>query len=265
MLQAEKLQNNPAQGLVPQEELVANHVMESLGPYSLENGGTLKIEKVGFTEGRCNVIVTYAGTEPGASIAFVGCHMDVVPANPETWDRDPFKLSVEGDKLFGRGTTDCLGHVALITEMMLQLAIKKPTLRRTVTVVLICNEENGMVENIGVDQLMSTGKIDHVKAGPVFWVDVADSHPCIGTAGSITWSIKANGKLFHSGLPHKGINALELANAAVAEVQSRFYRCVANGGRRLRRLRHVRHVRHARLVRRAAGGGRRAAGGGIER
>ena len=38
--------------------------------------------------------------------------MDVVPANPENWQRDPFKLTVEGDQLFGRGTTDCLGHVS---------------------------------------------------------------------------------------------------------------------------------------------------------
>eukprot|EP00966_Prymnesium_polylepis_P140104 3236495-Prymnesium_polylepis.1 len=47
---------------------------------------------------------------------------------------------------------------------MVQLGITKPTLRRTVTVVFICNEENGVVEGIGVDRLMETGKIDHAKA-----------------------------------------------------------------------------------------------------
>jgi hypothetical protein len=36
---------------------------------------------------------------------------------------------VAGDKLFGRGTTDCLGHVAMITDMMCTLAEKKPTLK----------------------------------------------------------------------------------------------------------------------------------------
>ena len=29
------------------------------------------------------------------TIAFVGSHLDVVPANPETWERNPFKLVVE--------------------------------------------------------------------------------------------------------------------------------------------------------------------------
>ena len=27
------------------------------------------------------------------TVSFVGSHMDVVPANPETWDRNPFELT----------------------------------------------------------------------------------------------------------------------------------------------------------------------------
>lgn len=38
-------------------------------------------------------------------MSFVGCHLDVVTANPDTWltHIDPFKLTVEGDKLVGGG------------------------------------------------------------------------------------------------------------------------------------------------------------------
>ena len=110
-----------------------------------------------------------------------------------------------------------------MTELAIELATKKPSLSRTVTVILIANEENGLVENIGVDQLMRTGKMDHLRSGPVVWVDCADMHPCLGTAASIVWHLKVKGKLFHSGLPHKGVNSLELANAACAELQDRFY------------------------------------------
>ncbi len=42
---------------------------------------------------------------------------DVVTANPETWSFDPFQLTRDGDRLQGRGVTDCLGHVALMTEL----------------------------------------------------------------------------------------------------------------------------------------------------
>lgn len=66
------------------------------------------------------------------------------------------------------------------------------------------NEENGEIEGVGVDGLHSSGKLDElgIGKGPIFWVDSADSQPCVGTVGNMQWMIKANGKLFHSGLPH---------------------------------------------------------------
>lgn len=70
-------------------------------------------------------------------MTFIGSHFDVVPADPETWDRDPFKLIREDDNLYGRGTTDCLGHVAMITELFIQLAEKKPNLKRKIVAVFI--------------------------------------------------------------------------------------------------------------------------------
>ncbi|CAH9095122.1 unnamed protein product [Cuscuta europaea] len=40
----------------------------------------------------------------------------------------------------------------------------------------------------------------------------------------ISWKFNVIGKLFHSGLPHKAINPLELAMEAFKEIQLRFYR-----------------------------------------
>ena len=45
----------------------------------------------------------------------------------------------------------------------------------------------------------------------------------IGTASAAMWTLRAEGHLFHSGLPHKGINSLELGMEAVAYLQKRFY------------------------------------------
>ena len=41
--------------------------------------------------------------------------------------------------MYGRGTTDCLGHVALLTDMFVQLAEKKPNLKREVWAVFIAS------------------------------------------------------------------------------------------------------------------------------
>jgi acetylornithine deacetylase len=67
------------------------------------------------------VIIKYPGVTDKI-VSFVGSHLDVVPASPSSWERDPFTLFREGDLLFGRGTTDCLGHVAMLTDFFATLA-----------------------------------------------------------------------------------------------------------------------------------------------
>ncbi|DAZ97128.1 TPA: hypothetical protein N0F65_010451, partial [Lagenidium giganteum] len=214
-------------GLVPQENVVSDFVLQELDPYLTKNGGLLTVERVEFVPNRGNVIITYTHPEAQNSdktLAFVGSHMDVVPANPEGWERDPFTLSVEGDKLYGRGTTDCLGHVALMTQLFVELAKNKVATKTKVVCVLIASEENAEIPGVGVETLMESGKIDFIKNGPVIWVDCSDSQPCIGTAGAVAWTLKATGKLFHSGLPNLGINALELGMDAIKKIQERFYK-----------------------------------------
>ena len=51
--------------------------------------------------------------------------------------------------------------------------------------------------------LMKNGKLDHLKDGPVYWVDASDIHPCMATASCVMWTLKCRGKQFHSGLPYK--------------------------------------------------------------
>ena len=232
--EAEFLQNSPPQGLIPKEDRASDHVLKVLAPYCKENGGVLEVERINFVDGRgtypaarpfplpfpthtpyshidtslsrCltlgNVIIKYPGTTDKIC-SFVGSHLDVVPANPASWERNPFVLTVEGDTLYGRGTTDCLGHVALLTDLLCTLAENKPVLKTSIVVVFIVNEENSSFVGLGVDQLAKEGYLDALKSGPLFWIDAADSQPCIGTAGNLQWKMKVTGKLFHSGLPHK--------------------------------------------------------------
>ncbi|KAL0738092.1 hypothetical protein Bca4012_014302 [Brassica carinata] len=218
------VQNNPPE-LIPQEDRIVNHVLDSLRPYSTETGGgPLLINHVAYHSGRGNLIVEYPGSVPGKIVSFVGMHMDVVTANPDEWEFDPFSLSIDGDKLRGRGTTDCLGHVALVTELMKRLGETKPALKSSVVAVFIASEENSSIPGVGVDMLVKDKLLDKLKSGPLFWIDTADKQPCIGTGGMIPWKLHVTGKLFHSGLAHKAINAMELGMEGLKEIQSRFYR-----------------------------------------
>ncbi|KAL8216386.1 hypothetical protein R6Q57_023223 [Mikania cordata] len=218
------VQNNPPE-LIPEEDRIVRHVLDSLLPYSTTTGGgPLVVNHVTYKPNRGNLIVEYPGTQPGKILSFVGMHMDVVTANPSEWDFDPFSLSIDGDKLQGRGTTDCLGHVALVTELMKNLGQTKPNLKSTVVAVFIASEENSSIQGVGVDALVKDGLLDKLKDGPLYWIDSADKQPCIGTGGMIPWKLHFTGKLFHSGLPNKAINPLELAMEALIEIQTSFYK-----------------------------------------
>ena len=47
----------------------------------------------------------------GRSLIFNG-HLDVVAANPDSWDTDPFVPEIKGNRMFGRGTGDMKAGVA---------------------------------------------------------------------------------------------------------------------------------------------------------
>lgn len=226
-----KLQNAPPSGKIPEETIAANHILEALKPFLKENGGVLEYQLVEFVKNRANLILTYPATHPDAKkenvISFIGSHMDVVPYDEQTWKKTwkyyPGELNIEGDLLYGRGTTDCLGHVSLLTDLLATLATKKPALKSTITVVFIANEEYGGLLGVGIDQLGKEGYLDFMKSGPVYWIDAADSQPCIGTCGTTQWELTISGRLFHSGLPHKGINAVEMGIDTINYIQSKFY------------------------------------------
>ena len=221
--ESKHVQNMPP-SLIPKEDLPIQHLLELLQPHSTANGGPLVIKHIAFAEGRGNLILEYASSPAVTkTVSFVGSHLDVVPADPKDWKVDPFKLTIDGDQLYGRGTTDCLGHVALITDLFLQLAEKKPDLKVKVIAVFIASEENDSIPGIGVDELLKHGHLKDIANGPVFWVDSADSQPCIGTGGVTSWKLTAAGKLTHSGFPNRAVNAIELGFNALTEIQRRFH------------------------------------------
>jgi len=213
------LVNAVEQGQTPREGLAAEVVLAALAPHVAR--GALTVERIAAPghEDRPNLLLTLPGSGSG-QVAFVGAHLDVVPADraAEGWSRDPFTLAVEEGVLYGRGTTDCLGHVALLTELLRALAARGAPPRRTVTVVLIANEESSPVSGIGLDYLLARGRLDPLAGGPVYWLDAADFGPTVGTGGVARWRLEVEGIPGHSGMPHQCVNALELGVAVALEL-----------------------------------------------
>jgi acetylornithine deacetylase len=85
------------------------------------------------------VVLSIGGRKPGPRLAFIS-HLDTVPAG-EGWTRDPFKATVEGEKLFGRGAGDAKASVAAMLTAAQDLATAGGTAHGELFVVLGYGEE----------------------------------------------------------------------------------------------------------------------------
>jgi acetylornithine deacetylase len=220
------LQNAPAIGLVPAEALAADIVEEVLRP-GVESG-FVEIDRIvgPHEEARPSLVITVAGEGPG-HLGLVGAHFDVVVADRQRdgWERDPFELVLEEGVLYGRGTTDCLGHVALLTELLRALAADRRRPRRTLTVVMIANEESSPIAGLGMEAVVASGRLDVLRGAPLIWLDSADFGPTVGTGGVVRWRLETKGVPGHSGMTHNCVNALELAMAATLWLREQFEQC----------------------------------------
>lgn len=215
-----RLQNSPDAGLVPEERLAAEVVLETLAPHIERGFIQAELLAAPGHEARPSLVLTLPGSAAG-TIGLVGAHFDVVPADQraEGWERNPFELSVGPDgTLYGRGVTDCLGHVAVLTDLLLQLAEADVRPGRTLKVVLISNEEEAPVPEIGLDYVVAQGRLDDLEQGPIYWLDSADFGPTVGTGGVVMWELHVGGVTGHSGMTHNCVNALELAMATTLEL-----------------------------------------------
>ncbi len=114
----------------------------------------IETERAPFAKGRDNILLRLPATvdKPGRPILLVA-HSDVVPANPDEWSAPPFAAEVRGDELYGRGSLDMLGMLALDLEAVVALAQSSAPRHRPVWFVVAGDEE---VDGLGMQAALTT-------------------------------------------------------------------------------------------------------------
>ena len=108
---------------------------------ALEEG--LKIaEELGFKTVNLDHYCGYAEMGEGEEIVGIAGHLDIVPVGGD-WTYDPFKLTRDGDHVYGRGTTDDKGPVLEALYAMKLLRDSGVKLNKRVRLIMGCNEETG--------------------------------------------------------------------------------------------------------------------------
>src|SRR5258708_29943368 len=84
-----------------------------------------------------------AGAEDSPPLCLPG-HIDTVPLGATAWSRDPFAGETDGDRLYGRGSSDMKAGVAAILLAARKLAKKLPG-TPGIVLVLTAAEEGGCI------------------------------------------------------------------------------------------------------------------------
>lgn len=142
-------------------------------------------------------------------------HTDVVPIDGQTWHTNPFQLKQIGQKLFGRGTADMKGFlaVALATIPMIQ----KEKLLKPIYFAFSYDEEIGCR---GVPELIKD--MQQIQLNPTGCLvgEPTEMHPIVAHKGIQVLRVSLQGLAAHSSLTPFACNAVEYAADLVKFIRS---------------------------------------------
>ncbi len=174
---------------------------------------------------RPNLVARIPGENRNRTV-WLMAHMDVVdPGKLEDWDSDPWKVRVEGDKIFGRGVED--NQQGLVAALCVAKALKDEgvTPPCDLGLLFVADEETGNEKGI-VHVLSQTDLF-----GPDDIIIVPDgglpdgSQIEVAEKGIMWIEFTVRGHQCHASTPDKGVNAHRVAAhlvVALEELADRF-------------------------------------------
>ena len=189
---------------------------------ALLNGAGARVQR--FSDATGQKAGLYAEIGPaGQGIALSG-HSDVVPVEGQVWTRDPFRLTLEAGRAYGRGTTDMKGFVAGALAAAERAA--KAKLKEPLKIVLSYDEEVGCLglRDMLPDLLPLIGSPRAVIVG-----EPTEMQTAIGHKGKVALRAVCHGQAGHSAMAPDFVNAIHLAADLVAVMREMQAEVAATG------------------------------------
>ena len=184
------------------------YVRSLLDDHAIESELTFDAEK-----NKANLFATLGQSDqPG--IVLSG-HTDVVPVDGQNWDTDPFAVQVIGDKLYGRGSCDMKGFIAICLGKIDHILNAK--LDTPIHFAFSYDEEvgcigvNGLLAELGKREVQPRACI----IGEPTSMGVVRAHK-----GMLSKRCRVRGKSAHSSLTHQGVNAVAMAAQTIAFIDT---------------------------------------------
>ncbi|RIY02625.1 acetylornithine deacetylase [Aureimonas flava] len=184
-------------------------IVGRIAAFCRSHGATVRVLP-GPEGDRANLFATIGPADvPG--IVLSG-HTDVVPAGEEGWRSDPFVLRAEGERLYGRGTTDMKGFLACALAAVPALA--RLDLARPLHLAFSYDEEAGCR---GVPHMIAA--LPGLCAPPTGVVvgEPSGLRGVLAHKGKAAARLEVRGRAGHSSRPDLGRNAIHAMTGVLAE------------------------------------------------
>src|SRR5246127_2021436 len=165
------------------------------------------------------------GPEDRPGIVLSG-HTDVVPVEGQAWTHNPFEMIERDGRLYGRGTTDMKGFVAVCLAMVPEM--KRAQLATPIHLAISYDEEIGCV---GVRPLLEILSRAPLKPLGCFVGEPTQMELAIGHKGKHGVRATFRGFACHSSIAPTGVNAVEHAATLISEISRRAANIATDGAR----------------------------------
>jgi succinyl-diaminopimelate desuccinylase len=154
------------------------------------------------------VTTAQVGADGGAPTLVLHGHMDVVPGG-----RDQFEPQIDGDRLYGRGSYDMKGALAVMLVVLHDLRDQEEVCLR---LGIVSDEESEEEENRGSDALVTSGFIgDFAITGEPTNLQVG-----VQAKGVLAMRLQVRGRSAHGATPWLGDNAVVKAVEVFRGIES---------------------------------------------
>jgi succinyl-diaminopimelate desuccinylase len=179
-----------------------------------------RLEAAGFdvathelAPGRPNLVARWPGRGERPALCFTA-HLDTVPLGQVDWTRDPFAGEIDGDRLYGRGTSDMKAGAAAIVVAAERLA-RLGRGAAGLEIVLCAGEETGC------DGALALTADDSAlgEVGAVLVAEPTSNYPCVAHKGVVWLQAVASGRTAHGSMPHLGDNAVYKLARAIGRLE----------------------------------------------
>ncbi len=191
---------SPASGGTGESER-ARVIKDILGELGYQNASVYSTEDEKGIE-RVSLILKVGNLE---KTLWLVSHTDTVPEGDlKLWTKNPFEITVEGNKIYGRGTSD--DGQAIFLSLLLLKHLKPEELKYNLGLAFVADEEVG--SKYGIQYLLEQNIFKNDDLIYVPDSGTEDGMDIEVAEKSILWlQFTINGKQYHASMPQNAINA----------------------------------------------------------